>query len=190
MNNQEPRKLWLLSCDETDMMVVMVKQMEFRNGYLKMHRLGPVSFGSQKRWSRAPRGLGLWAFPYPFYDDFFTIHKYLDAMGEKNSSDDEAFDEWMKKNRNVVKLRTFWYSGDLFTHFTPTGLIGDAGTWTGNTEWFQMSAAKLYQYIKSSGGDRTLARFGPNAPLQRWDTSVDHLEVFIAPGMGKIRDRM
>tara|TARA_B100001146_G_C16079646_1_gene390055 strand:+ start:171 stop:677 length:507 start_codon:yes stop_codon:yes gene_type:complete len=168
----------------------MVKRMEFRNGFLKMYRLGPVTFGPQKRWGRAPKSIGLWAFPYPFYDVYFTYHKYVDAMGDRNAYDEETAAEWIKKNRDVVKLRTFWYSGDVFAHFTPAGEIADPGTFTGTPEWHRMSVGRLYEFIKSSGGEHTLARFGPDAPLKRFRTSVDHLELFIAPGMGTIKNRM
>lgn len=57
----------------------MSKRFEYRKGFLKLQRLGPVKFGEQSRWSvRAPERVGMWAFPYPFFDIFFAYHKYTD----------------------------------------------------------------------------------------------------------------
>lgn len=57
----------------------MVRQLEYRKGFLKFQRLGPIEFGKQDRWENAPESKGLWAFPYPHFDLFFAYHKYVDA---------------------------------------------------------------------------------------------------------------
>lgn len=49
-------------------------------GAILLQRLGPLTTGEQSRWSTAPESKGMWAFPYPFYDGFFTYHKYEDLM--------------------------------------------------------------------------------------------------------------
>lgn len=47
------------------------------NGYLKMTRLGPPNIVKQKNNKRAPERYGMWAFPWPYYDSFFTYHRYM-----------------------------------------------------------------------------------------------------------------
>lgn len=57
----------------------MPQRFQHRKGFLKLQRLGPIKFGEQSRWSvRAPESVGMWAFPYPFFDIFFAYHKYTD----------------------------------------------------------------------------------------------------------------
>ena len=170
-----------------------MRRMEIRSGYVKFWRLGTVEFGEQSRWGRAPRSRGLWAFPYPFYDSFFTYHKYLDLVPKRFRSDDadyEAKEEWINTvGRKVLPIREFWYRGDVMTHFMPNGDIGSTGLFD-ETDWSQMAAVKLTKLIVSSGATTVFERYGENKEsVARYNSSVDHLEVFIAPGMGKIRDK-
>lgn len=166
-----------------------------RQGYVKFWRLGPIEFGEQSRWSRAPRSRGLWAFPYPFYDLFFTWHKYMDLIPKnlrpEHNPDLEMGEqeEWVNKvGRKVLPIREFWYRGDLFTHFTPAGEVGDPGLMGDETHWSVMDAAKFARCIASTGANKSFYR--NKDTLERIDTSVDHMEVFITPNMGKIRDRL
>lgn len=57
----------------------MAQKHEFKRGFLKMQRLGPIKFAEQSRWKvRAPESNGLWAFPSPHFDIFYAYHKYKD----------------------------------------------------------------------------------------------------------------
>ena len=175
-----------------------MRRIETQQGYMKFWRLGPIEFGEQSRWSHAPRSTGLWAFPFPFYDSFFTYHKYTDAMPKRlregnyeGNYEDQL--KWIKNvGRKVLPVREFWYKGDVLTHFLPNGEIGGAGTLSvigEPTDWTVMDTSRLAKSITSSGADKTFGRWGTDkGQVERFRSSVDHLEVFIAPGMGKIRE--
>lgn len=174
----------------------MASKLVVKQGYVKFWRLGSIEFGKQDRWARAPRSRGLWAFPYPHFDQFFTYHKYMDLVpkhlrddAENVSYEEQA--EWVKKvGRKVLPIREFWYKGDVFTHFTPSGDIGDTGIFeAGSTHWSVMDATKYAGFIRSSGGNKAFFRYN-DGPLERVRASIDHMEVFIAPGMGKLADRL
>ena len=172
-----------------------MRRMSVQKGYMKFWRLGTIEFGEQSRWSRAPRSRGLWAFPFPFYDTFFTFHKYTDLIPKRlrgeNADWDEQY-EWIKTTgRKVLPIREFWYQGDVFSHFMPNGDIGNTGIFlSSDTEWSVTDVTKLEGLIASSGGNKANYRYGEgeNSKVELVRSSVDHLEVFIAPGMGRIRE--
>lgn len=186
----------------------LVRKLQVRNGYVKMWRLGTLKFGEQSRWSRAPRNRGMWAFPYPFYDPFFTYHQYTDLVPkrlrelknedyegmswEEMSELSDARDKWVKEvGQKVLPVREFWYSGELFSHFTPAGEVGDTGLFHApDVHWSVMDATKFAKHIVSSGADHGFYRFKETEPFSRVRTSIDHMEVFIAPNMGRVRDKL
>lgn len=49
---------------------------QLRNGFMKFTRLGPPKLVKQKNNDRAPESYGMWAFPWPYFDHFFTDHRY------------------------------------------------------------------------------------------------------------------
>jgi len=51
-----------------------------------------------------------------------------------------------------------------------------------------MDATRFARCIASTGANKSFYR--NKDTLERIDTSVDHMEVFITPNMGKIRDRL
>ena len=210
-----------------------------RKGAVLFHRLGPLDFGEQSRWSRAPEKKGMWAFPYPLYDTFFTWHKYEDALPKhlkqhryshlpidpkwcysedktvttpitreflanleaeatpqdgSTSSFGNSLDwpEWLyvreefheerskwinNVGRKIVPIHKFWYSGDLYTHFTPTGneVV---------SEWHKMDTSMFVKNYVRTGGTVW------NWQGKLYRSSVDHLEVFIPPGVGQISGRI
>lgn len=185
----------------------MPDRMQTKNGYVKFWRLGAIEFGKQERWQvRAPRTRGLWAFPYPYYDEFFTHHKYIDLVPKRFRDEsleklyeNEDWDagealykereEWIRTvARRILPIREFWYKGDVYTHFTPNGDIQVYGGEEDGFDyyWNVLDATRLAKFIRASGGDRTIVR--SEEGLRSWRTSVDHLEVFIAPNMGTIRE--
>ena len=172
-----------------------MRRIETRGGFVKFWRLGAIEFGEQSRWHRAPRSRGLWAFPYPFYDGFFTNHRYRDLFPKSlREATWEEQDEWINNiGKKVLPLREFWYQGDVFTHFLPNGEIGASATFGRDDvddDWSVMDVTRMTKFIVSSGATTAFERYGENnEKLARFNTTVDHLEVFIAPGMGKIRDK-
>ena len=107
----------------------------------------------------------------------------------------EEVSEWISTvGKKVLPVREFWYRGDVFTHFLANGSIGYTGIdmldGEDSTEWTAMDATRLAGFIRSSGAAAVFERYGENnEKLARYNSSFDHLEVFIAPGMGKILHR-
>ncbi len=152
-----------------------------KNGAIRLWRLGPLHFGEQSRWSRAPARKGMWAFPYPFYESDFTFHKYVDIMPKhlKNAGWEEQ-QKWVDTvGRKILPLREFWYEGELFAHFTPAGKV------SGLAEWSLFHSHQLAKNISSSGAD-TVFYTDSNDNLIRRRSVADHLEVFIPPRRGRI----
>lgn len=106
--------------------------------------------------------------------------------------DDESFweqrEHWLKHvGKNVVRMSEFWYKGDLYSHFLPNGDIGrvPGSSRDPDVDWTRMGVSDLAKMIKATRGDEMFYRWGET--LTKIRTSKDHLEVFIAPGMGQIR---
>jgi hypothetical protein len=170
-----------------------MRQMETRNGYMKFWRLGNLEFGEQSRWGRAPRSRGMWAFPYPYFDKSFASHKYYDILPKRLETAEttmEEVDRWVKKvGRKVVPIREFWYKGDVFSHFTPNGEPGDTGLFDpDDTDWHVTDSVNLKKFIIKSGTDKVTVKNDAGG-LNVMNSSLGHMEVFIAPNMGIIRNR-
>lgn len=220
---------------------------EIRKGFMRFQRLGPIEFGDQKRWSiRAPESTGLWAFPYPHFDEFYAYHRYVDLLPKKyrermpkdpswytedhaeliparaikfmplrgsmfsepyphyrtaegewepatlRSAYHEEREAWIENvGKKILPLREFWYRGDIYTHFTHQGTVGE---WTmsaqeeGN-EFTLMSTNEFERHMRRNGvkgSDGT--HDGAGKPLP-FNFSKDHLEVFIPRGRGIIRNK-
>ena len=242
----------------------MAQRFEFRKGFLKFQRLGPVKFGEQSRWSvRAPRSEGMWAFPAPHFDPFFAYHRYRDLMpkdlradypkatkwwrrypeaGEAPyegfheissevdasgrgkgsypvSSMDEirwiededsyggrypqngfviperyqAEEDWVRTvGMKILPLREFWYRGELYSHFMPDGSVGmvPLNSSTEGVEWNVIHTEELARQMQKPGGVVASGGHGDDGRPALYNFSKDHLEVFIARGMGEIRDRI
>lgn len=234
----------------------MPKRFEFRKGFMRFQRLGPIKFGEQSRWSvRAPEGNGLWAFPYPHYDAFFAYHRYMDILPKElkggRSTDPKwwrrdrapgeepyggsyeipseydrgdypvarmeeihwagdgrdrhptngyvisefykAQDEWVETvGKRVLPLREFWYSGELYSHFTPAGDVGNytvSALEEGN-EWSVLTTERLAQILKKPGSVIAMDSHDGSGKPRSYQFATDHLEVFIPRGRGVIRHRL
>lgn len=228
----------------------MAQKHEFKRGFMKMQRLGPIKFTEQSRWkTRAPESNGLWAFPFPHFDLFYAYHKYKDLAPKdfrdrnpKNpkwyltAADDkpitgelefreaeeslfkstsmipgfidengewqkaylsgayyEAQEAWIESvGRKILPLRTFWYSGLLYTHFNRDGSVG---AWTMNADgegndWTLMHTSDLERIMRRPGSVVAAEGHRPDGKPATYRFSKDHLEVFIAPGRGVIRDKV
>lgn len=160
-----------------------------RGGAVLLVRRGPLNFVDQKRGfagARAPERRGLWAFPYPFYDEFFAHHKWDEVLpkhltraalmaayeaGVDTNTLYEERDKWIKKNQSVQPLRRFWWEGELYTRFARGGKSDE------KVEWHLLSV---------SDWEEAARRVEPGHG--NW-YSVDHMEVFCAPTRGRIVSR-
>jgi hypothetical protein len=130
----------------------------------------------------------MWAFPYPYYEPFFTYHRYRDIMPKRLRDENLTEANWEEQERwintvgkKVLPLREFLYRGDVFTHYTPTGVIDDLDS------WHRMSTTMLARQIRRTTGEVFFERTGDGNHLSRWKASQDHLEVFIPRGAGELR---
>lgn len=164
-----------------------------RSGAILMCRRGPVKMVVQARGfaaERAPEPRGLWAFPWPYYDEFFAHHKWdevlpkhltraaikarLEPLWEADRTDaletadrlESERQAWIKANGAVQPIRRFWWEGDVYARFGSVGQIDLAA-------WFLLPAG-IYAGVAR--------RVEPRGYF-----SSDHMEVFLAPGRGRIR---
>jgi hypothetical protein len=164
-----------------------------RQGYMKFWRLGTLEFGEQDRWSHAPKRRGFWAFPYPFFDEYFAYHKFTDIMPKRLSDDDSPVEDaiaWIENvGRRVVPVREFWYKGDVFSHFKPNGeRSASTDDFFRDGKWSVTDVDRLRGFISSSGSYKPYTTYDDFDRQGTERETIDHLEVFIAPGMGQIRD--
>lgn len=209
----------------------MAENIRMQGGALLLWRLGPLEYGEQSRWSRAPESRGMWAFPWPFFDDWFALHQYsylmpkrlrgtssgwpehrswyVDATGrtpdrvdfepggrpidrtlETREGFDEAREEWVRTvGRRILPRRQFFYSGDVYTHLRPNGDVLDPGTLSGDGEWCRMDIGSFAEALRRCGANHTYDRWGGTGRVERFRTSLDHLEVFLPAGAGRIHGR-
>ena len=100
-------------------------------------------------------------------------------------------EEWIERvGKKVLPLREFWYKGDLYSHFTHSGEIGN---WTmssqeeGN-EFTLMSTHELDKHMRRNGVVSYEGYHEVDGRPRPIRYSRDHLEVFIPRGRGIIRD--
>lgn len=57
-------------------------EIDIRKGFLKSVRIGDLNFRKQPKRlrKRAPETQGIWAFPWPYSEPFFSHHKFEEAM--------------------------------------------------------------------------------------------------------------
>ena len=174
------------------------KSITTNGGKVLLWRLGPLSYNTQERWTRAPNSRGMWAFPYPYFELSFAAHQYdylmpkrlqknghypllstdylykgeplplhsvippLDADGllPKDYKVREGFwddrDKWVKTvGRKILPFRKFWYEGDLYSHISPKGEVGDVGLRSPETaSWYRMYARTFATAATKVGLDR------------------------------------
>lgn len=162
----------------------MAREMMVRKGFVKMWRLGSLEFGEQSRWSRAPQSRGMWAFPYPFFQRDFAVHKHIDLLPKhlKEASWEEQ-NQWIKTvGRKVLPVREFWYRGNVYSHFHTSGIIGSLH------EWSVLDMKKVTEFIVTTGTNKFISP--GTSTISQLRSTVDHMEVFIAPRMGEIRSNL
>lgn len=193
-----------------------MSKIEIRKGFVKMARVGPVKFHRQKGVPHAPENWGIWAFPYPFQDEYFTsgiLEKYLpislrksfmNKLYDEQMKDDitderyqeidsylydvwDRRDAWIAKHKHsLVKTSTFWYKGDMYTHISQSGEV--------------LTSSDLYHIIPpewslldTSTYKKLVDKTGPSGYTHHKELnmsmrcSTSYLEVFIPRNKGIIK---
>lgn len=155
------------------------------NGFIKLIRLGSPEHKKQEGW-QAPSRKGIWAFPHPYYEAGYTIHKYRSVMPKnlKNPTYEdvqieESQAEWIKKNRGVLRKQEFWYQGYLY-HRIPVDL-------NSMSEWMLCHSSQLPKIITKSRGSHFRFRDHDNRLTTNINDNLGYLEVFLPAGQGIIR---
>lgn len=142
--------------------------------------------------SRYPLALEWYEYPDGATPEEVTFDEAGYILEEDISVREEFWDkqrEWIETvGPRVLPLRKFWYEGELYSHIQKTGKIGNPGTMgQGKTDWYSMHSSELAMAIKRARGDRYISRpKNPGEGISDYPSGVDHLEVFIAPGRGRI----
>ena len=156
--------------------------MQLRKGFMRFHRLGPVKFHEQKDVPHAPEKSGIWAFAYPYFDWSFVGQQYYKHLPKHVGVDWEKQEEWLKKNKHKVARRSsFWYSGDLYCHFLPSGEVGTDSTYYSlyDPDWILTDAMVFAKLLRKAGVDsHSVGGLKPSPTIA---------EVFIPRGRGVIR---
>lgn len=172
---------------------------EMRQGYLKFHRAGTIKFTDQTHWTHAPAPKGMWAFPYPFFDEGYVYHKHNDHIPKRLREKNErmlSFDEWEEREKwilehgnKLLKPKQFWYTGYLYSRMgwmgQPESIDEHGDDEESGISWNFMHTSQLYKLMKS-GGDRGFEIHNGKRSVVSY--SVDHLEVFIPPNRGTISE--
>lgn len=173
---------------------------EMRQGYLKFHRVGNLTFIDQSHFPHAPAQKGLWAFPFPFFDESYVYHKYNDYLPKRLKENDETVifgsDQWEEREQwiqehgaKILKPKKFWYSGYLYSRLEgtghPDGIDMDGDDELAGTLWTFMHTNEFYKKMKT-GTDRGWEIYNGKKILTRY--TVSHLEVFIPPNRGILRE--
>ena len=123
----------------------------------------------------------MWAFPYGLGDAFYYTHQWTDRLPNRlqrrppGGDDSEELEQeraaWLRQARHDHPLRHFWYAGDLYCHFAPTGQL------LGSGRWARMDALRYAELVISAGTDRYWFRDDIGQLRQQRDS--DLLEVFL-----------
>lgn len=165
---------------------------KFQGGKMLFNRLGPASPQKQshREGNTAPVGRGIWAFPYPLNDFWFSFRQYEKLLPQKLQHDyyekhyenwtDEEQDEYGKKRDDALReiqkrpenrLKKIWWDGPVYSHISAHGEI-EFGQWylfDTPVEFFEAARKELWGY----------QRWSETMPLFKGKYSVDHLEVFL-----------
>lgn len=122
------------------------------------HRLGglkPVEqagFGKRPAWGhQAPVNKGIWAFPWPFYDAFFTHHKIGAVLPKRFRTNDNGFpmsDEWYDVDpgeKIVWRKETFGEKESFYPYNSVTGeaLYAADRYWEEQEKWCKQNLSKV-----------------------------------------------
>lgn len=164
---------------------------KIRDGKLLMIRLGPMNGQVQRHRNEnsAPARRGVWAFPYPFHDEFFYCHVWrkflpkgltLPVLPDESSDtyegemvryreqmDEFNWEAHYKKLREIKKAhppKKFWYGGGLYSPIKPHDHYMDQ-------PWYWYDDPRAYMEVARK---HIFANYST-----RYKFSHDHFQVFI-----------
>jgi hypothetical protein len=183
---------------------IAASRLVIRDGALLCQRRGTLNPADQSMGDyagRAPERRGIWAFPFPYYDDFFGSHKFEDvlpqhlrqaalkslylqmesygredprslALEEERNRRWAEREGWLRAHSSaVMPVRRFWWRGDIYTRFTPDGSVIAPAGSRGG--WILLGLSDWQR------GARKLERAA-------WQYGTDEMEIFLAPNRGRV----
>lgn len=178
------------------MTTTSIDRLQVRRGKMRFLRFGnpdPVTQDNRA----APARRGLWAFPWPINDAFFTWHKWDEVLPkdlrmhpfgspQRNRQEfivdlaDTAFDDpdqrwdarakWIRDvGHDVLRVTSVWWDGPVWARFDRAGNVHPG-------DWYSFSAPTagylkvLRRQLTSSHASQITCGYG---------YSADHLEVFL-----------
>ena len=166
-----------------------------KNKKILLWRVGGLNSVKQKHFGKdghqPPVARGVWCFPYPYYEMFMVYHQwegklpkqYRREIGQDRPdtsfydkmTDEEAEqyhktrDELMKSKKREMRPKTFWYSGDFYSHISYQGNIDYERWWLWDDvlSWSKHANKTLISFQRF---DNKLMKFG---------YTKDHLELFL-----------
>jgi len=158
-------------------------------GGVMLQRVGGLSPVRQRNNNFAPADKGIWAFVYPYFDDFFLSATNDRGLAEPSDESGAPRGGSRLMQREIEGTRKFVHAGPLYTRINVPGSILIDG-------WYYTTGAELKKYLpkfhaKLTGEMQRLSmRDSKGNPLKNPTTyptrskpekyfSVDHFEVFV-----------
>lgn len=186
---------------ERDLTRLGASRLVSRSGALLCQRRGDLTPQDQtigRYGGRAPERRGIWAFPFPYNDDFFNWHKWDEVvpkrlttkaieavvLAEEDLPDAQSTtaalwaerEAWLKNHGHILPVRRFWWQGDIWSRLARNGEViftkGDKGI---AMSWELLT---LDEYVRAARKAE---------PYGRW--THDHMEIFLAAGRGRVVGR-
>lgn len=164
---------------------------KFRGGAMLFNRLGPAN--PQKQTHRegniAPVSRGIWAFPYPLNDFWFSFRQWERLLPQnlqdeyydehRESWNEEEQEDWGNRREAALKeiqrrpenrLKKIWWDGPVYSHITPQeGTDNNWYLYDTPNEFLEVARKQLWTWM----------RFNKDDPVFKTTYSLDHLEVFL-----------
>jgi hypothetical protein len=135
------------------------------NKYLLCNRVG--SANAQKQTHRegnvAPVTRGIWAFPWPYNDYFFSFH--IAEKYKKKSDEYVSGDLWKRLKKNEMKTKQIKWNKPFYSHLKPDPKLPPA-------RWYLWENCVGFE----DAVETSLYYWEDN---RRGKYSIDHLEIFL-----------
>ena len=181
---------------ERDLSRLGASRLVARGGALLCQRRGALTPQNQDRGrygGRAPEGRGIWAFPFPYNDDFFNWHKWDEILPKHLTSEAikarveaeedlpleqtttaalwAAQEAWIGAHGGLLPVRRFWWEGDVWARFDRRGET----IFSADRRQMGWELMGLDEYVRAARRAE---------PYRYW--THDHMEIFLAPGRGRV----
>lgn len=155
-------------------------KVQVRNGAVLLWRLGPLEFGEQSKWPRAPLSRGMWAFPWPAFDNWFAFHQYTYKLPRRFRTDDAGWPtdvRWYRDDQGTTAtelpfdddghLAAGWELDPAFGE-ERSAWINDVGVRVVPRRQFWYSG-ELYTHLRRNGEAGSSGLLGDAAEWHRMD---------------------